>query len=134
MNNYAVDGIVKHIHTSGKEKQSAILLIQYGPQRKRDENKPVEFVNALAVRVPAYLWEKVKEISKVDSYVEIKGRLQGVMKGLMTEGYITTELVAEQVRESKLLDLIASTSATETAEPVQENPISVQEVKQAVEA
>lgn len=116
MNLFAVDGIVKHIVYSGKEKPSAILLLQYGPQRNREESRAVEFVNALPVRVPNYLLDKVKDFTTVGARVDIKGRLQGVMKGMLTDGVMTTELVAEQIREARFFGDQDESAAENTAD------------------
>jgi len=101
MNMYGVDGVIKQVITTNRDKPSALIMLQYGPERNRDENRTVEFVNAIPVRIPHYLFEKTKEFIEEGVRVDVKGRLQGVMKGMMNEGVYSVELVAEQVRESR---------------------------------
>lgn len=79
-----------------KKNPSAVLLVQYGVTRMATGN-PVEFVNAVMIRVPSYLYPKISEKLKVGQTVQINGHLQGVFKSMMDDGYFTTELVADRV-------------------------------------
>jgi len=79
-----------------KKNPSAVLLVQYGVTREATGN-PVEFVNAVMVRVPSYLYPKVADKLKEGSTVQINGHLQGVFKTVMDDGYFTAELVADRV-------------------------------------
>jgi hypothetical protein len=79
-----------------KKNPSAVLLVQYGVTREATGN-PVEFVNAVQVRVPSYLYPKIADKLKEGSTVQINGHLQGVFKTMMDDGYFTAELVADRV-------------------------------------
>lgn len=75
---------------------SAVLLLQYGVQREASGG-PVEFVNAVMVRVPGYKFPALRDKLQVGSKVVVTGHLQGVFKTVMDEGFFTTELVADRV-------------------------------------
>lgn len=79
-----------------KKNPSAVLLVQYGVTREATGN-PVEFVNAVMVRVPSYLYPKISDKLKEGHKVQINGHLQGVFKTVMDDGYFTAELVADRV-------------------------------------
>lgn len=94
-----VAGIVKTIK-GGEEKdgkqQAAILMVQYGKPRSRGEGN-VEFVNAVLIRVPGYLYGKVKEKMDVGSVVRVDGHIQGVVKTVANERFFTIEMVADRI-------------------------------------
>lgn len=75
---------------------SAVLLLQYGVQREASGG-PVEFINAVMVRVPNYKFPALRDKLKVGQKVLVTGHLQGVFKTVMDEGYFTTELVADRI-------------------------------------
>ncbi|MBC8737247.1 hypothetical protein F6X40_10550 [Paraburkholderia sp. UCT31] len=79
------------------KKPSAVLLCQYGVQR--DESKgPVDFVNAVLVRVPSYKYPELRDTLKVGQRILINGRLQGVAKPTGDgRSYLTVELVTERI-------------------------------------
>lgn len=79
-----------------KRNASAVLLVQYGAQRETTGG-PVEFVNAVMIRVPSYKFPAVRDKLKVGQKVEIIGHLQGVFKTVMNDGFFTTELVADRI-------------------------------------
>lgn len=79
-----------------KRNASAILLVQYGATRE-STGGPVEFVNAVMVRIPSYKFPQIKDKLKVGKQVQINGHLQGVYKSVMDDGFFTTELVADRV-------------------------------------
>lgn len=93
-------GEIKRIQVSEpkdpKNNASAILLVQYGATRE-STGRPVEFVNAVMVRVPGYKYPQIKDKLKVGKQVQINGKLQGVFKTMVDDGFFTTELVAERV-------------------------------------
>lgn len=79
-----------------KRNASAVLLVQYGKQRETTGNA-VEFVNAVLVRVPSYKYPQIKDKLKVGAKVQINGKLQGVLKTIVDDGFFTTELVADHI-------------------------------------
>jgi hypothetical protein len=93
-------GEIKKIQVSEpkdpKKQASAILLVQYGATRE-STGGPVEFVNAVMIRVPSYKYPQIKDKLAVGRQVQVNGHLQGVFKTMMDEGYFTTELVADRV-------------------------------------
>ena len=100
MNVFAVDGVIKKALISSKVKPSVILMVQFGPDRETGDNRAVEFINVIAVRVPNYIYEKTKDFLIEGQRVDVKGRLQGVLKGSVHEGVLVSECVAESVRQS----------------------------------
>lgn len=97
MNLFTVTGRVRQVQLSDKDRPTALVLVQYGPHRER-QGRAVEFVNAVLVRVPAYRLEKIPAgVVEEGAMVEVTGRIQGVLKGLMNEGFFSTELVADRV-------------------------------------
>ena len=93
-------GEIKKIQVSEpkdpKKNASAVLLVQYGVTREQTGG-PVEFVNAVMIRVPSYKYPQIKDKLAVGKQVQINGHLQGVFKSMMDEGYFTTELVADRI-------------------------------------
>lgn len=93
-------GEIKKIQVSEpkdpKKNASAVLLVQYGATRE-STGGPVEFVNAVMIRVPSYKYPQIKDKLRVGKQVQVNGHLQGVFKTMMDDGYFTTELVADRV-------------------------------------
>lgn len=93
-------GEIKKIQVSEpkdpKKNASAVLLVQYGATRE-STGGPVEFVNAVMVRVPSYKFPQIKDKLRVGKQVQVNGHLQGVFKTMMDDGFFTTELVADRV-------------------------------------
>lgn len=98
INQFVLSGRIKRIQITDKNpaKVSAVVLVQYGSSRERTGG-PVEFINALMVRIPPFRYEKVKEFLKEDVRVDVTGHMQGVLKQVMAEGYMTSELVVDRV-------------------------------------
>lgn len=98
INQFSLSGRLKRIQISDKNpaKVSAVVLVQYGASRERTGG-PVEFVNAIMVRIPPFRFEKVKQHLVEGNRIDISGHLQGVLKQVMAEGYFTSELVADRV-------------------------------------
>jgi len=96
-NVFVLSGIIQNVVIPDKEKPSALILLQYGPTRERQGNRPVEFINAVPIRVPAMRLERIRDRLEVGARVSVTGRQQGVLKGVMSDGFITTELVADRV-------------------------------------
>lgn len=97
MNLFSVNGVIRSAHIPDREEPSALIVLQYGPQRERQSGRPVEFINAVTVRIPHYRLAKIRDLIVEGAEIEVQGRLQGVLKGVMGEGFITTELVADKV-------------------------------------
>lgn len=100
INQFFIAGEIKKITISEpkdpKKFASAVLLVQYGVQRETTGGA-VEFVNAVMVRVPSFKFPKLRDKLTVGQRVQITGKLQGVYKAMMNEGYFSTELVADRV-------------------------------------
>ena len=75
---------------------SGVLMIQYGPVRD-SSGGPVDFVNAVLVRIPSYRWPQYRDKLKEGQVVEITGHLQGILKQAGMEPFFTVELVADRV-------------------------------------
>src|SRR5690606_8519138 len=79
-----------------KKGASAIVLVQWGPLREQSGGA-VDFINAGLVRIPNYRFPKLQDKLKVGQTVKINGHIQGVVKTLADDSYITNELVADRV-------------------------------------
>lgn len=79
-----------------KKNASAIVLVQYGDIRE-STGGPVDFVNAVMIRIPGFKYPQVKDKLRVGSQVQVHGHLQGVLKESLDQGFFTTELVADRV-------------------------------------
>jgi len=96
-----ISGVIKSITPSTprdpKKAPSAVLVLQYGPQRDTTGG-PVEFVNAVTVRVPSYRYPRYAEKLAVGQAVTIYGRTQGVFRRMtVSDGYIANETVADRI-------------------------------------
>lgn len=100
INTFFMLGEIKKINVSEPKdptkNASAVLLLQYGVQREASGG-PVEFVNAVMVRVPSYKFPALRDKLKLGQKILVTGHLQGVFKTVMDEGYFTTELVADRI-------------------------------------
>lgn len=100
VNTFVMSGEVKRIDVNSKPTKkgpAAVILIQYGPSRQRTD-QAVQFLNVGLVRVPPYVYEKCKDQMKVGSLVDVVGHVQGVLKHIVSEGFVTNELVADRVQ------------------------------------
>lgn len=100
INTFFLFGEIKKINVSEPKdptkNASAVMLVRYGVQREASGG-PVEFVNAVMIRVPSYKFPALREKLSVGQRVVVTGHLQGVYKSAMDEGYFTTELVADRI-------------------------------------
>lgn len=100
IHNFFLDGTLKRIQVSTpkdpKRNASAVLLVQYGPQRD-STGRAVEFINAVLVRVPSYQWPRMADKLAVDQRIQVHGSIQGVHKTVMDEGHLAVELVADRI-------------------------------------
>lgn len=79
-----------------KKGESALMLIQWGPQRDRGESN-TNFINAGYVRIPNYRFPKIKDKLRVGQQVKINGHVQGIVKTVDGEQFMSNELVADRV-------------------------------------
>ncbi|MNR71640.1 hypothetical protein D3C71_22710 [compost metagenome] len=86
-----------------KKGASAIILVQWGALREQSGGA-VDFINAGLIRIPNYRYPKLQGRLKVGQTVKIDGHLQGVVKTVADEQFITTELVADRVFILKDID------------------------------
>lgn len=100
INTFVMAGEVKRIDVNNKPTKkgpAAMILVQYGPSRQRTD-QTVQFLNVALVRVPPYVYEKCKDALKEGSLVDIVGHVQGVLKHIVAEGFVTNELVADRLQ------------------------------------
>ncbi|MHB1666135.1 hypothetical protein [Thiomonas sp.] len=105
MNHFYMAGRIQQVRVHGGKRSvaeggkppSAIILLQYGVAREGG-NGPVEFLNAALIRIPAFRYDKIADKLVEGALVSVAGHIQGIMKQAMGEGYITSELVADNVR------------------------------------
>lgn len=111
INTFVLSGEIKRVDVSSKPAKkgpAVVIVVQYGPSRQRTD-QAVQFLNVALVRVPPYVYEKCKDHLKVGRLVDITGHTQGVMKQIISEGFVTNELVADRLQvvdaeEDELLD------------------------------
>lgn len=100
INTFVMSGEVQRIEVNSKPAKkgpAAMILVQYGPTRQRTD-QTVQFMNVALVRLPPYVYEKCKDSLKVGSLVDIVGHAQGVLKHIVSEGFVTNELVADRLQ------------------------------------
>lgn len=100
INTFVMSGEVKRLETNNKPTKkgpAAVIVVQYGPARQRTDQS-VQFLNVALIRVPPYVFEKCKDQLKVGSLVDVVGHSQGVLKHVVSEGYIINEMVADRVQ------------------------------------
>lgn len=100
INQFTLVGEIKKVQVSEpkdpRKNASAVLLVQYGPSRETTGG-PVEFVNAVQIRIPSYKYPQLREQLKVGRTILINGHLQGVFRSVMDDGHFVSELVADRV-------------------------------------
>ena len=100
INTFVMSGEVKRIDVNSKPTKkgpAAVIVVQYGPSRQRTD-QAVQFLNVALIRVPPYVYEKCKDHLKVGSLVDVTGHTQGVLKQIVSEGFVTNELVADRLQ------------------------------------
>lgn len=100
INTFVMSGEVKRIEVNtkpAKKGPAAMILVQYGGSRQRTD-QTVQFLNVALIRVPPYVYEKCKDQLKTGSLVDITGHVQGVLKHIVAEGFVTNELVADRLQ------------------------------------
>lgn len=100
INTIVLSGEVKRLDVNSKPTKkgpAAVIVLQYGPTRQRTD-QPVQFMNVALVRIPPYVYDKCKNELKVGSLVDITGHLQGVLKHIISEGFVTNEVVADRLQ------------------------------------
>lgn len=100
VNSCVITGVVRSVKVNGANREdrkpSAIFMLQYGKNRQRSGG-PVEFVNAVLIRVPAFRYEKVKDQLVEGAEVAVSYHVQGLMKYYMNEPVYSVELVADHM-------------------------------------
>jgi hypothetical protein len=100
VNQSTLTGVVRSVKVNGANREdrkpSAIFMLQYGKNRQRTGG-PVEFVNAVLVRVPAYRYEKVRDRLVEGAEVAVSAHVQGLMKYYMSEPVYSIEIVADHI-------------------------------------
>lgn len=115
INTFVLSGEVKRVDVNNKPTKkgpAAVILLQYGPTRQRTE-QAVEFVHVAVIRVPPYVYEKCKTHLKEGCLVDVTGHTQGVLKRVISESYVTNELVADRLQ---VVDAETGEDAQEPAE------------------
>lgn len=100
INTFVLSGEVKRLDVNTKPTKkgpAAVIVLQYGPSRQRTD-QAVQFLNVALIRIPPYVFEKCKDQLRVGSLVDVTGHTQGVLKQLISEGYVTNELVADRLQ------------------------------------
>lgn len=100
VNTFVLSGVVQRVeqnHKPTRKGPAAVIVVQYGPTRARTD-QAVQFMNVALIRLPPYVFEKCKDQLKEGALVDITGHVQGVLKPLVAEGYITNEMVADRLQ------------------------------------
>lgn len=101
INTFVMSGVVNRVDVNAKPTKkgpAAIIVVQYGPNRQRTADQPVQFMNIALIRVPPFVYEKCQSALKKGALVDITGHVQGVLKHIVAEGYVTNELVADRLQ------------------------------------
>lgn len=80
-----------------KKGESALILVQWGPVRDRTPDSTTNFINAGYVRIPNYRFPKIKDKLRVGQNVKINGHIQGIVKVVEGQQFMSNELVADRV-------------------------------------
>lgn len=100
INTFVLSGEIKRLDVNNRPNKrgpSAMVVVQYGATRQQTE-QAVQFLNIALVRLPPYVYEKVKDNLKVGDLLDIVGHMQGVYKRALAEGFLTMEMVADRVQ------------------------------------
>ena len=100
INTFVLSGEVMRLDVNNKPTKkgpAAVIVVQYGPSRQRTD-QAVQFLNVALIRIPPYVFEKCKDQLKVGRLVDITGHTQGVLKHVISEGFVTNELVADRLQ------------------------------------
>jgi hypothetical protein len=99
VNTFLTSGEVQRIDVNNKPTKkgpAAVIVVQYGDSRQRTD-QAVQFLNIALIRLPPYVYEKCKDQLKLGAWVDVVGHVQGVLKPMVSEGFVTNELVADRV-------------------------------------
>lgn len=103
MNQFYLQGVVKFFDAPEGSQKSGVILLKTGVERQKTNN-PLQIVNSCMVRVPTKL-ERFYSLLNNNSTVEIRGRMQGIMKRTPTgDEIMDTELVAEGIYSTQYMD------------------------------
>lgn len=106
---FFVPGQIKKINISSPrdscKSESAVILLQYRAQRE-SANGPVDFVNAVMIRIPDIQFQKLRDKLVVGQHIHVHGHLQGALKNGVA-GFYVTELVADRIHIEADLALAA---------------------------
>ena len=100
IHNFFLVGDIKEISVfeskDPTKEPSALVLLQYGKDRQATGNQ-IEFVNATMVRIPNFLYAKLKDRLHVGAGIQVNGHIQGVFRPAMERDFFNVELVADRV-------------------------------------
>lgn len=100
INTFVMAGEVKRVDVNSKPAKkgpAAVIMVQYGPARQRTD-QAVQFLHVALIRVPPFVYERCKDELKVGALVDVVGHVQGVLKHMIADGYVTNELVADRLQ------------------------------------
>ncbi len=100
INTFVLAGEIKRLDVNNRPNKrgpSAMVVVQYGATRQQTE-QAVQFLNIALVRLPPYVYEKIKDDLAVGALLDIVGHMQGVYKRALAEGFLTMEMVADRVQ------------------------------------
>ena len=100
VNTFVLSGEVKRIDVNKKTTPNgpaAVLMVQYGPSRAKTD-KSVQFLNLALVRVPPYVYAKHEGKIKKGCLVDLVGHVQGVLKQVMNDAFVSNELVVDRLQ------------------------------------
>ena len=130
VNTFVMSGEVKRVDVNKKttpQGPAAVMMVQYGPSRAKTE-RSVQFLNLALVRIPPYVYSKHEGKVKQGCLVDLVGHVQGVLKTVMNDAFVSNELVIDRLQivdfgeEAPAAgiteDQVASAPATAEAAPV----------------
>ena len=121
VNTFVLSGEVKRMDVNKKTTPNgpaAVIMVQYGPSRAKTD-KSVQFLNLSLIRVPPYVYAKHEGKLKKGCLVDLVGHVQGVLKQVMNDAFVSNELVVDrlQIVEFAEEDMNSPSMVQEAAAP-----------------
>ena len=100
VNTFVLSGEVKRVDVNKKttpQGPAAVMMVQYGPSRAKTD-RSIQFLNLALVRIPPYVYSKHEGKVKAGCLVDLVGHVQGVLKTVMNDAFVSNELVIDRLQ------------------------------------
>ena len=124
VNTFVLSGEVKRVDVNKKttpQGPAAVIMVQYGPSRAKTD-RSVQFLNLALVRIPPYVYSKHEGKVKAGCLVDLVGHVQGVLKTVMNDAFVSNELVIDRLQIVDFGEDSAPPQESEAA-PVAADPV-----------